>query len=179
MMSDPQPERKKGELRQETGYCEPIVLEKHVLVYDKDCGSCSRFKRIVNLLDGRKRLDYLSLTEADEYGLLDPVPRSRRHRSFHLVYPGGRVISGSAAVPELISLLPSGRVASFLIRQAPGGRKIVNLIYTTFSRLHDSGSCSYPDASGFQEDEGGKSLSKERARLCATRQENDCLALRR
>ena len=146
-------------------------MEKHVLVYDKDCGSCSRFKRIVNFLDGHKRLDYLSLTEADEYGLLDPVPRSRRHRSFHLIYPGGRVTSGSAAVPELISLLPSGRAASFLIRQAPGAKKIVNLIYTTFSRLHDSGSCSYPDASGFQEDERGKTLPKERARLGVTQEE--------
>ncbi len=140
-------------------------MEKHVLVYDKDCGSCSRFKRIVNFLDTHERLDYLSLTEADESGLLDPVPKSRRHSSFHLIYPGGRVISGSVAVPELISLLPSGRAASFLIRQAPGGKKVINLIYTTFSRLHDSGSCSYPDASGFQADEDRKILPKERVRL--------------
>ncbi len=154
-------------------------MEKHVLVYDKDCGSCTRFKRVVNFLDAHKRLDYLSLTEADEYGLLDPVPRSRRHRSFHLIYPGGRVISGSVAVPELISLLPSGRAASFLMRQAPGGKKTVNLIYATFSRLHDSGSCSYPDASGFQEYEGGKVLPKDRARLGRYTAGNDRLTLRR
>ncbi len=135
-------------------------MEKHVLVYDKDCGSCSRFKRIVNSLDGHKRLGYLSLTEADEHGLLDSVPRSRRHRSFHLIYPGGTVISGSAAVPELISLLPLGRVASFMIHYAPGGEKIVNLIYSTFSRLHDSGSCSYPNASVSQGDKGRTILPK-------------------
>ena len=142
-----------------------IVLEKHVLVYDQDCGSCSRFKRIVNFLDRNRALDYLSLGEADEQGLLDPVPKSNRHRSFHLVYPGGRVISGSAAVPELISLLPSGRVASFLIVSAPGGKRIVNLVYSTFSRLHDSGSCTYPNASGSQEAEVRKTLLKRRAGL--------------
>jgi predicted DCC family thiol-disulfide oxidoreductase YuxK len=137
-------------------------MEKHVLVYDKDCGNCSRFKRIVNTLDAYKRLDYLSLVEADESGLLDPVPRSRRHRSFHLIYPGGMVISGSAAIPELISLLPSGRGGSFMICRAPGGRKIVNLIYSMFSRLHDTGSCTYRDNSGAQEDEVGEFLPQER-----------------
>jgi predicted DCC family thiol-disulfide oxidoreductase YuxK len=154
-----------------------MVLKKHLLVYDKDCGSCSRFKRIVSFLDGHKRLDYFSLTEADEQGLLDSVPRSRRHRSFHLVYPGGRVISGSAAVPELVSLLPSGRVASFLISYAPGGKRIVNLIYSTFSRLHDSGSCSYPDASVPQGDEGRKILPKGTGSVGSDSSRNDRLTL--
>jgi predicted DCC family thiol-disulfide oxidoreductase YuxK len=147
-----------------------MVMEKHVLVYDKDCGNCTRFKRIVNRLDTYKRLDFLSLVEADEYGLLDPVPISRRHRSFHLVYPGGRVNSGSAAVPDMISLLPTGRAASFMIRKAPGGPEIVNLIYSMFSRLHDSGSCSYPSVSGFQDDSGR--IRKKRTSLSATRQAN-------
>ena len=157
------PEDSKRRLRHIVG--ERVELEKHVLVYDKDCGSCSLFKRIVNSLDGNRTLDYLSLGEADEQGLLNPVPKSRRHRSFHLVYPGGRVTSGSAAVPELISLLPFGRVASFLIVSAPGGKRIVNLIYSTFSRLHDSGSCTYPNASDSQEAEVGKILLKRRAGL--------------
>ncbi len=129
-----------------------MVMEKHVLVYDKDCGNCSRLKRIVNSLDAHRRLDCLSLVEADESGLLDSVPRSRRHRSFHLIYPGGRVISGSAAVAELVSL-------------------------PMFSRLHDSGSCSYPDASGFQEHDSGRIPPKRSALLGATPHEACCLAL--
>ncbi len=145
-----------------------MVMEKHVLVYDKDCGNCSRFKRIVNSLDAHRKLDFLSLVEADESGLLDSVPRSRRHRSFHLIYPGGRVISGSAAVPELVSLLPGGPCVSFLICEVPGGRKIVNLIYSTFSRLHDSGSCSYPDASGFQDDSGKILPNKRNSFVCCS-----------
>ena len=38
-----------------------MVMEKHVLVYDKDCGNCSRLERIVNILDAHRRLDCLSL----------------------------------------------------------------------------------------------------------------------
>jgi predicted DCC family thiol-disulfide oxidoreductase YuxK len=155
-----------------------MIMEKHVLVYDKDCGNCSRFKRIVDSLDAHRRLNFLSLVDADESGLLDSVPRSRRHSSFHLIYPGGRVISGSAAVPELASLLPCGRGVSFLICEAPGGRKIVNLIYSMFSRLHDSGSCSYPDASGLQEHDSGRIAPKKRALFGATFQGARCLPLR-
>jgi len=154
-----------------------MVMEKHVLVYDKDCGNCSRLKRIVNSLDAHTRLGYISLVEADESGLLDSVPRSRRHRSFHLIYPGGRVISGSAAVTELVSLLPCGRGVSFLICRAPGGMNIVNLIYSMFSRLHDSGSCSYPDASGVQDHDSGRIPPKKRALFGANPQEARCLAL--
>ena len=171
IVEGPGPERKKGEGSQ------LMVMEKHVLVYDKDCGNCSRLKRIVNSLDAYRRLDCLALVEANESGLLDSVPRSRRHRSFHLIYPGGRVISGSAAVAELVSLLPCGRGVSFLICRAPGGRTIVNLIYSTFSRLHDSGSCSYPDASGFQEHDSRRIPPKKRALLGATPHEACCLAL--
>jgi predicted DCC family thiol-disulfide oxidoreductase YuxK len=152
-------------------------MEKHVLVYDKDCGNCSRLKRIVNSLDAHRRLGYISLVEADESGQLDSVPRARRHHSFHLIYPRGMVISGSAAVAELVSLLPCGRGVSFLIREAPGGRKIVNLIYSMFSRLHDSGSCSYPDASGVQEHDSERIPPEKRALLDATPQEARCLAL--
>src|SRR5256885_5856718 len=154
-------------------------MDKHVLVYDKDCGNCSRFKRIVDFLDAHKRLDYLSLTEADDFGLLDSVPRSRRHRSFHIIYRGGRIISGSAAVPDLISMIPSGHVAAFLIRHAPGGEKIVNLIYSMFSRLHEAGSCSYPDASGVGEGEVGEVPLKETVGFGAPRQGYDRMTLRR
>jgi predicted DCC family thiol-disulfide oxidoreductase YuxK len=166
--SDTYPSSGKSRTRKEKGrWFQPMVMERYVLVYDKDCGNCTRFKRIVNRLDAYRRLDYLSLIEADESGMLDPVPGSRRHRSFHLIYPGGTIISGSAAIPELISLLPSGGAASFLIRRAPGGRTIVNLIYSMFSRLHDTGSCSYPDDSAAREDEVGEILPQERAGLGA------------
>lgn len=118
-------------------------MRRYVLVYDSDCGSCTRFRRIVGFLDTRGRLDFLPLTDADREGVLDSIPRGRRHRSFHLVSPAGRVSSGAAAVPELIRLLPAGRVISKLLKSAPLGFWSVAFVYSVFSRLHDSGSCNY------------------------------------
>jgi predicted DCC family thiol-disulfide oxidoreductase YuxK len=117
--------------------------ERYHLVYDADCTLCSRFKRVVDFLDKHEKLDYVSLREAEACGLLDSIPNGRRHSSFHLVSPKGKVTSGSQAIPELVRLLPSGTIVSFLISHFPKAERILNFLYSTISRLHDSGNCSY------------------------------------
>ena len=114
-----------------------------MLVYDADCGPCNRFRRIVDWLDKYNRVDYISLVEADTNGLLDSIPSSRRHRSFHLISPVQGISSGSKAIPNLVSLLPLGRLASFVVQKAPKGPKSLDFVYSTLSRLHDGGSCNY------------------------------------
>ncbi len=116
------------------------------LVYDSDCGPCTRFRRIVGFLDTRGRLNFASLTTADRTGLLDQVPAERRHRSFHLASRSGAVSSGTKALPELLALLPSGGLISGLVARAPLGYRSLTFVYTTFARLHDAGSCSYRTA---------------------------------
>jgi predicted DCC family thiol-disulfide oxidoreductase YuxK len=98
---------------------------------------------MVDFLDSYDRIGFRSLVKADEEGFLDSIPKSIRHRSFHLVAPSGTVTSGANAIPGLIALLPSGRPFSTLITIVPGGRRIVAFVYSIFSRLHDTGSCSY------------------------------------
>ncbi len=122
-------------------------LEKSVLVYDAGCGPCTRFKQLVEFLDARGALAFLSLADADAEGMPDDVSPSRRHRSFHLVSPGGGVLSGAEALPTLISLLPAGRVTARFIVAAPGGVRALEFGYSALSRLHDAGRCHYtPDA---------------------------------
>ena len=119
-----------------------IASVRFALVYDSGCGTCTRFRRIVEFLDANNKLDYVPLIEADELGMLSAIPLPRRHRSFHLVASDGDILSGSEAVPRLIELLPSGRLlAAFLT--SPIGNRVIRLIYTNVSRLHDSGSCTY------------------------------------
>jgi predicted DCC family thiol-disulfide oxidoreductase YuxK len=117
---------------------------KYLLVYDADCGACTRFRRIVEWLDVRERLDYMSLIQADELGLLDSIPAFRRHKSFHLISTSREIESASDAVLRLISLLPFGNFTDSLIRfSSPKSQQIVNFLYTTLSRLHSVGSCAY------------------------------------
>jgi hypothetical protein len=81
--------------------------------------------------------------EADETGFLDKIPRPVRHTSFHLVFPSGEVLSGAAAIPSLIELLPHGKTISRILTLAPGGQRSISFVYAGFARLHDKGSCRY------------------------------------
>jgi predicted DCC family thiol-disulfide oxidoreductase YuxK len=115
---------------------------KYILAYDANCGPCTKFKRIVDILDKYEKIDFISLTKADQEGLLDKVPVHKRYKSFHLIFPKGDAKSGSEALLELIAILPGGKIISPIINYFPGGKKAVGFIYKRFSRLHDSGSCS-------------------------------------
>ena len=118
-------------------------MSRLVLAYDADCGPCTRFKRLVEFIDTKNQVDFIPLIEADESGLLDEIPRSERHASFHLVQPGGEVLNGAAAIPSLIKILPLGKAIAKVITSAPGGPRSISFVYAGFSRLHDRGSCRY------------------------------------
>jgi predicted DCC family thiol-disulfide oxidoreductase YuxK len=98
---------------------------------------------VVDWLDRYNHLSYTSLVRGDELGLLNSIPTNRRHKSFHLISPEGEISSGTSAIPNLLALLPLGGVAASLLFLIPPGRSVVDFIYSTFARLHDSGSCSY------------------------------------
>jgi predicted DCC family thiol-disulfide oxidoreductase YuxK len=119
------------------------LSSRYILVYDADCGPCTRFRHAVDIFDIYQKIDFISLTEADRKGLLDKIPASMRYKSFHLIFPDREEVkSGSDALIKLIAILPGGRVISPIINYLPGGKQIVHSVYTKFSRLHDTGSCS-------------------------------------
>ncbi len=60
------------------------------------------------------------------------VPQMSREQllnSFHLVLPGGAVLSGHRAIPELLTLLPGFKPAGWLLRHAPFGQKLSEWVY--------------------------------------------------
>ena len=120
-----------------------------LLVYDADCGPCTRFKKALDFLDANQNLVFMSIEHAERAGLLDALPDRRRHSSFHLIFLDRRLESGAEALPSLIRLLPTGRLFSKLIVSAPGGRALLSFLYSTVSRLHETGSCKMqPTAQG-------------------------------
>jgi predicted DCC family thiol-disulfide oxidoreductase YuxK len=114
---------------------------KYILAYDADCGPCTRFAHVVDILDKYEKIDFISLIIADQQGLLDRISATLRYRSFHLISPNGETKSGSDALLELIAILPGGKIISPIINYFPGGKLTVRFIYYRFSRLHDSASC--------------------------------------
>lgn len=119
----------------------------HVLVYDSNCGPCTRFRNIVESLDAKGRIDFVGLVQADRGGLLNSIPVGRRQRSFHLIAPDGTVASGTVALPPLIGLLPAGRAFERIMKLSSPVKFVVKVVYSTFSRLHDSGSCTHSPSS--------------------------------
>jgi predicted DCC family thiol-disulfide oxidoreductase YuxK len=113
----------------------------YILAYDADCGPCTRFAHIVNSLDKYEKIDFMSLSIADQEGLLDKIPVTVRFGSFHLIAPNGETKSGSNGLLELIAILPGGKVILPIINYLPAGKMIVRFIYNRFSKLHDRGSC--------------------------------------
>jgi predicted DCC family thiol-disulfide oxidoreductase YuxK len=118
----------------------------YTLAYDEDCGPCTKFKRAIEFLDAHDAIDFVSLVQANELGLLDAIPERLRFRSFHLIAPMGHVESGENALRGLIRLLPLGWLASEFIFSTASGRRLVIFAYSSLSRLHDRGSCG-PEAS--------------------------------
>src|SRR5262245_53716490 len=118
------------------------LASKYILAYDAYCGPCRRFRHIVDILDKHEIIDFISLTNADQAGLLVKVYAPLRYKSFHLIFPDGEITSGPDALLKLIGILHGGKIISPLIDYFPGGKQILRLIYATISRLHDVTLCS-------------------------------------
>jgi predicted DCC family thiol-disulfide oxidoreductase YuxK len=114
----------------------------YVLAYDAACGPCSQFKALVDFLDARGVIEFASLRQAEEDGVLESVDPSTRYASFHLVPPGQRALSGAEAILPLVRLLiPGGRSASRILEAIPGCGRAISFGYSTLSRLHGTGAC--------------------------------------
>ncbi|HYY90415.1 MAG TPA: DCC1-like thiol-disulfide oxidoreductase family protein [Candidatus Dormibacteraeota bacterium] len=132
-----------------------------LVLYDADCGMCTRFKKTIDLLDWHRNLTFMSIDYAEQIGLLDSLPDSRRHSSFHLVRPDKQLESGEKALPDLIRLLPAGRLVVRMISSIPAGLTMLNLVYSTVSRLHEAGSCKMRGAVNRPPIPAGESLDLE------------------
>jgi predicted DCC family thiol-disulfide oxidoreductase YuxK len=129
-----------------------------LLAYDASCGPCSRFKAIVEFLDAKRRIGFVSLDMADRSGVIEGISPSLRYRSFHLVrspvspVKGEGIRSGSdALLPLLRLLIPGGTIASRIVEATPGANGAISFAYSVFSRVHDAGSCepkARPDRAG-------------------------------
>jgi predicted DCC family thiol-disulfide oxidoreductase YuxK len=115
----------------------------YLLAYDAACGPCSRFKAVVDFLDARGVIEFISLGQAEEAGLLESVSPSVRYDSFHLIGPGRRALSGAdALLPLLGLLLPRGGGITRVLEAIPGCSRAISFGYSMVSRLHYTGACT-------------------------------------
>lgn len=94
-------------------------LPDHSILYDADCGFCTRSLARIMRWDRRGRLRAVPIQSEDGQRLLAPIPAERRLDSWHLVSPDGEIRSAGAAAPSLLRLLPGGRVPAALLDALP------------------------------------------------------------
>lgn len=112
---------------------------KALLLYDGGCGPCTAFARWVKMVDFTGRIEARPLedpeTEKRYRGRLGP----RYMESFHLD-TGRGVKSGAEALPDLLGLLPGGRLWAPLAR-APLLFPLLERVYGRLSRARVRSGC--------------------------------------
>ena len=96
-----------------------VSRRDHALLYDDDCGFCKLCVRGMLRLDEDERLNPVAIQSEEGSRLLTEVPEALHLSSFHLVTPGGKVLSAGDAAPALARLLRGGSVPARAFARYP------------------------------------------------------------
>ena len=99
----------------------------HAILYDRDCGFCTRSLDRIMRRDRGDRLRAVAIQSAEGQELLERggVPEAERLNSWHLVTPDGTVRSAGAAGAPLLRLLPAGGPGAAALAAFPGATDAV------------------------------------------------------
>jgi predicted DCC family thiol-disulfide oxidoreductase YuxK len=110
-------------------------VERHVVLYDEDCGFCRWSLDRLLRWDRRGHLRAAPIQGEEADGLLADLSEQARLASWHLVTPDGRRCSGAAAAGPTARLLPAGALVAFLAESFP---RITDRAYRWVARNRDT-----------------------------------------
>jgi predicted DCC family thiol-disulfide oxidoreductase YuxK len=110
-------------------------MERHVVLYDEDCGFCRWSLHRLLRWDRRGRLRATPIQGEEGGGILADLSERERLASWHLVTPDGRRYSGGAATGPLARLLPAGLPWAFLAETFP---RSTDRLYRWVARNRDA-----------------------------------------
>jgi len=110
-------------------------MERHLVLYDEDCGFCRWSLARLLRWDRRGRLRAVPIQGEEGDLLLADLSERDRLASWHLVTPGGRRYSGAAATGPLARLLPAGAPVAFLAETFP---RSTDRLYRWVARNRDT-----------------------------------------
>jgi predicted DCC family thiol-disulfide oxidoreductase YuxK len=94
-------------------------VARATVLYDSDCGFCRWSLAKLLRWDRRRALRPLALQDPEASTLLPGMSEEERLASWHLVDTEGEALSGGAAFPGLLRLLPGGAPLAVLAVRAP------------------------------------------------------------
>jgi len=107
-------------------------MTRPVLIYDGDCPVC---RSAVDRIRGNSAPDafeFFSCHSKDLSRRFPQVPKSACLEAMHLILPGGTVLAGEQAAPEILSRLRRWRWAAVLFR-LPGAQILSRIFYRWFA----------------------------------------------
>ena len=107
----------------------------YVVLYDRDCGICSAFSRLIRVVDMRRRIRIETIQSSRH--LIRDVPAERVLDAFHVVTRDGRSTTGGDAVPTLIEALPLGIGLARILRASTILTAAVHASYRFLTRFRD------------------------------------------
>jgi predicted DCC family thiol-disulfide oxidoreductase YuxK len=113
-----------------------INTQKTVLLYDKQCSLCQRFKSSLEKIDTQNKIELIDLHNPKVYQVFPFLKLEDCLEEIHLVLPTGEVLKGSNSVKHLIGLFPSVSKFSWLI-ESEVGEKSVDFFYQMTNKLRD------------------------------------------
>jgi predicted DCC family thiol-disulfide oxidoreductase YuxK len=116
------------------------------LLYDDECGPCTRFKNVVVRLDIKHKLIPIPLESNLAYELVrSEETREEMMQAFHIVYSTAsqivdgeqqdRIFRAGDALIQLIRLLPLGSIAYWVIARFSPLRKLIQWLYPYMAKL--------------------------------------------
>jgi predicted DCC family thiol-disulfide oxidoreductase YuxK len=94
-------------------------MERHVVIYDEDCGFCRWALDRLLRWDRRENLRAAPIQSEEGDKHLADLTEQERLASWHLITPDGRRYSGGAATGPIARLLPAGVPVALLAETFP------------------------------------------------------------
>lgn len=120
-----------------------VPKQSAYLLYDADCGPCTRFMRIVKLLDFRNMLVPVPLRgERAKILVNGSLSNDELMRSFHIVITDSsmhtRIFSAGDGLIALLRFFPLGFIAGGVFQRIKTLRDVANWSYIRAAHLHQS-----------------------------------------
>jgi predicted DCC family thiol-disulfide oxidoreductase YuxK len=105
----------------------------YTVVYDGNCKVCGRLVTLLRSWDRKREIDVVPFQQSGVMARFPWIPARAYVEAVQLVGPDGRTWSGAAAIEQLLTVLPKGRLISWVFK-IPFMRGIADRFYKWFAR---------------------------------------------
>ena len=100
-----------------------------ILLFDADCSFCVRFTQGIKLIDKEKIINLIPIQDEAIYNEFESLTFEDCSETIHLITAEKKILKGSEAIKELVSIIPTAAKFSWLI-ESNSAQKAVDAFYS-------------------------------------------------